>query len=60
MERPRGISRGRDESNWRRYSDEGPHTILRSMKPTLPAAISEEPESPSCRFSITQPRPVML
>ncbi len=54
--KPRGISRGRDESSSRRYSDEGPRTILRSERPTLPAAISEEPESPSYRFWMRQPR----
>lgn len=54
--RPRGISRGRDESSSRRYSDEGPRTILRSEKPTLPAAISEELESPSYRFGMRQLR----
>jgi len=54
--RPRGISRGRDESSSRRYSDEGQRTILRSEKPTLPAAISEELAGPSYRFGTRQPR----
>lgn len=44
--RPEGISRGRGGSSWRRCSDGGRRTSLRSAKPTPPDAKSVVLESP--------------